>query len=818
MLAALLLTALDVRAQSIVDARRVEFTPSPQHNALTTTGAPVVERYTIEVFVAGGVWPVSGADLGKPSPGTDGMIRLDFVSLLTTPLATGVTYEAVVEAVGPGGRSGGTRTNTFSFGGVPCTPAVSPLSASFSAAGGSGGSAVTAGSGCVWNATSNVSWITVTSNASGSGSANVSFSVAENPSTSGRTGTLTIAGATFTVTQAGVVCTYSISPSSQSFTAAGGSGASTVAAGSGCAWTAASNASWVTVTGGASGSGGGVVGFSVAANTATTARSATLTIAGKTFTVTQANAACSYSIAPTSQSFAAAGGTGSSAVTAGSGCAWSATSNAAWVTVTNGGTGSGSGGVGFSVAANTSTLARTGTLTIAGSTFTIDQAGATCSHSVSPKNQNFAGGGGTGVSTVTTGQGCAWRATSNASWITVIEGSSGTGSGSTAFTIEPNTGDTVRTGTLTIADATVTITQTSPSVCTPTLSSTSSWHTADGGFGTSTVTAEAACEWDAVSNVAWVAVINPGPGKGSGTVSFIVASYTGSATRVGTLTIAGKTYTVTQSGAGCSFTISPSSQGFSGAGGTGSSAVTTASTCPWAATSDATWITITAGANGTGSGTVAFTVAPNPGTTSRTGRLLIAGTSFTVTQAAPVLCTATMTPTSRSFTSDGGFGSSAVTADATCAWTAESNTSWIAVLNAGPGRGNGTVTFVVATNTSGASRTGSLTIAGNTFTVTQTATAACTYTVSSETVTVASTGGTTTLTVTTQGGCAWSSSGAPTWMTLTGSGSGNGTATIVVPANTTTASRTATVTIAGRSVTVTQKGKLTAPTNLRIIR
>src|SRR5205085_2296676 len=58
-------------------------------------------------------------------------------------------------------------------------------------------------------------------------------------------------------------------------------------AGSGCAWTASSGASWVTITSGASGSGNGTVGYSVAANTGA-ARSATLTIATKTFTVNQA--------------------------------------------------------------------------------------------------------------------------------------------------------------------------------------------------------------------------------------------------------------------------------------------------------------------------------------------------------------------------------------------------------------------------------------------------------------------------------------------------------------------------------------------------
>ena len=49
-----------------------------------------------------------------------------------------------------------------------------------------------------------------------------------------------------------------------------------------------SNASFITITSGSSGSGNGTVNYSVAANTGTTSRTGTMTIAGRTFTVTQA--------------------------------------------------------------------------------------------------------------------------------------------------------------------------------------------------------------------------------------------------------------------------------------------------------------------------------------------------------------------------------------------------------------------------------------------------------------------------------------------------------------------------------------------------
>jgi Zn-dependent metalloprotease len=86
---------------------------------------------------------------------------------------------------------------------------------------------------------------------------------------------------------------------------------------------------------------------------------------------------CTFSISPTSASQPAAGGTGSVSVTATAGCSWSAVSNSAFITITSGASGTGSGTVNYSVAANTATTSRTGTLTIAGLTFTVTQAGTT---------------------------------------------------------------------------------------------------------------------------------------------------------------------------------------------------------------------------------------------------------------------------------------------------------------------------------------------------------------------------------------------------------------------------------------------------------
>jgi hypothetical protein len=83
--------------------------------------------------------------------------------------------------------------------------------------------------------------------------------------------------------------------------------------------------------------------------------------------------ACTYSISPTSQSFTASGGSGSITLASGTGCAWAAGSNANFITITSSANGSGNGTVNYSVAANPNNTPRSGTLTVASQTFTVNQ-------------------------------------------------------------------------------------------------------------------------------------------------------------------------------------------------------------------------------------------------------------------------------------------------------------------------------------------------------------------------------------------------------------------------------------------------------------
>jgi hypothetical protein len=173
------------------------------------------------------------------------------------------------------------------------------------------------------------------------------------------------------------VNSFSINPPGKNFPVGGGTASvSVTSTGASCAWTAVSNSSFITVKSGSSGMGSGTVGFAVAANPNPGQRSGTMTIAGKTFMVSQDGINCSYSIAPASQTLDAKASTKTVTVTTNAGCKWTAISNAPFVSINSGASGTGSGTVTYSVASNTNAAKRTGTLTVAGQTVTITQSGA----------------------------------------------------------------------------------------------------------------------------------------------------------------------------------------------------------------------------------------------------------------------------------------------------------------------------------------------------------------------------------------------------------------------------------------------------------
>jgi hypothetical protein len=171
-----------------------------------------------------------------------------------------------------------------------CTGTLSPANQAFGVAGGPGGVSVTVAEGCEWTATSNVSWIRLTSGSRGNGNGLVQYTVDVNTSSMSRITTMTIAGQTFDINQSGpgTTCRYALSPTSPSFPQGGGTGSVRVTAPAGCNWVAVTRETWITVTGGQAGNGSGTVTYAVAPYVGQPrSRSGTMTIGGVAMSVRQ---------------------------------------------------------------------------------------------------------------------------------------------------------------------------------------------------------------------------------------------------------------------------------------------------------------------------------------------------------------------------------------------------------------------------------------------------------------------------------------------------------------------------------------------------
>jgi glucose/arabinose dehydrogenase len=181
-----------------------------------------------------------------------------------------------------------------------------------------------------------------------------------------------------TQTPAPPACTYSLATTGQVIPQSGGDGSLTLTTAGDCGWLAAANVPWITFVQ-TSGAGGSTLHFTVQANPSGSPRTGLIHVAGQTFTVLQEGSAsgsdCPLTLSPVSQSFVAAGGTGSITLTVEERCAWLAVPSASWITITSSNVGSGSSTVTYTVSANTSGKPRKGTITFGNTVFTVKQKG-----------------------------------------------------------------------------------------------------------------------------------------------------------------------------------------------------------------------------------------------------------------------------------------------------------------------------------------------------------------------------------------------------------------------------------------------------------
>lgn len=360
---------------------------------------------------------------------------------------------------------------------------------------------------------------------------------------------------------------------------------------------------------------------------------------------------CSFSIAPGNATIESSGGTGTVTVTAAAGCSWAATASAGWVTITAGATGSGPGTVTYSVGANASTNPRSATLSVAGQGHSITQQGrpsVVCTYDLSPTSAEFSKDEASASFTVTAPDECTWTASSSASWLTITSGAQSSGTNKVIYNVARSTEIPDRTGTIAVADRRFTVRQAGDvGGCQYSVAPVSFNQCMPGGSLTATLTTQDSCPWTATSNVPWLTVPSGTSGSGSSTVS-INYSENYDAPREGIVMVRWPTPTAGQNihvaQAGCRYAVSQSAFDFAAAGGSASFNViqqsdptecggATQDRCVWTAQSQVPWITVTSSMPRSGDNPVSFSVAPNAGTTPRTGTIVVRDKVVTVSQA-----------------------------------------------------------------------------------------------------------------------------------------------------------------------------------------
>jgi hypothetical protein len=349
------------------------------------------------------------------------------------------------------------------------------------------------------------------------------------------------------------VCEYAVAPSSRNVGAGSSSSAFTISTGPACQWTASVDNGWVALSR-TSGTGPAEVAYAVEANTTTSTRTATISAQGQTHTVVQEAAApvCTFTVQPPARGFPATGGSATFTMVTSPGCGWSAASNADWVTVTTG-SGSGQAEVAYTVQANATTATRTAAITAGGQTHTVTQEAAAppCTFALNPPSRSFTASGGDGQFTVETQSHCQWSATSAPSWVTMSPAGA-TGSGSVSYSVQANTTQSQRTGSISVNGQSHAITQDAAAAppppalaCTFSIDPTERNVDSAGGFGTVRVSTEPSCAWAVTPGAEWVRLVGDGT-TGPGQVGYLIVPNLTGASRNTVVTIAGRAFTVRQ--------------------------------------------------------------------------------------------------------------------------------------------------------------------------------------------------------------------------------------------------------------------------------
>ncbi len=319
-----------------------------------------------------------------------------------------------------------------------------------------------------WIVQKDVDWITSIIPASGNSNATITFTLLANTNSLSRIGSIKILSAdsvvqqTLMITQGGAAG-YFVNGTNANFTSAGGaSNVQLIASGS---WVVQTDVDWISGLSPVSGLGDATINYFVIANNNCVSRSGLIKIFDadmmlkRTLLVTQAGMPGNYTLSSSYLLFPANGGRVSVNLTAR--CNWTAISDVPWINTISPFSGNTNASISYTVNPNTTIDGRSGYLRILDGNGVVQQSlrivqtGVTAVYWVSPSSVTFSASGGT--SNLSLVANSSWMAQADASWITGINPTIGSGDAIIGYTVAVNTNSSSRSGTIKVLDGTLTV-------------------------------------------------------------------------------------------------------------------------------------------------------------------------------------------------------------------------------------------------------------------------------------------------------------------------------------------------------------------------
>jgi subtilisin-like proprotein convertase family protein len=542
----------------------------------------------------------------------------------------------------------------------------------------------TGGGALSWTAAviSGGSWLSIQSGSSGSGDGTITAAFTENTLSVQRVGSIEVTAVgvsgspqTVTVTQSpDMTPILQVTPANRDVAYTSGTTSFSIEnVGLGTlAWSASvsSGASWLSITSPSGGTGDSTLTLSFAANTSHSSRQGAVTVIGTgasgspaIVTVTQAgNPAPELSVSPAVRSVGyAAGSTSYSVQNLGTNpMNWTAavTSGGDWITIVSGASGTDDGTIVVNYTENPAGTSRTGQITVtapgvAGSPAAVQlvqSLNPTLALSVTPsvRDANFAGGT-TSFSVANTGGGVLnWTASvvAKASWLTILSGGTGTGSGDIVVQYEQNLSGATRVGQIQVlapgaANSPTTVSVQQAGDPTPQLSLSPAAKTVSYPAGSASYSVQNLgidpMDWTAAvtSGGDWITIASGASGTDDAIIAVNYAENPSGELRTGQITVTAPgatdspaTVQLTQvRNTTLVLSVTPTERAVGYAAGTTTFSVANpgGGTLNWTAAvvADASWLTIVSGATGTGAGDILVQYEENPSAVARAGAVQI---------------------------------------------------------------------------------------------------------------------------------------------------------------------------------------------------